>query len=96
MDELNLYTFVLEGQHLDEQGDMFEEGDENAPFFSEAYLYNLVGKEDARTILAVVRQTLLSVHLEICNHEEFDEEGDWKECGQEGHLCSIAKKYAHG
>lgn len=27
---------------------------EQAPFFSEAYLYNLVGKEDARTILALL------------------------------------------
>jgi len=25
--------------------------DSEAPFFSEAYLYNLLGKEDARTLL---------------------------------------------
>lgn len=29
-------------------------GDENEPFFSEAYLYNLMGKEDARTIRALL------------------------------------------
>ncbi len=29
-----------------------EKGDEDAPLFSEAYLYPLLGKEDARTILA--------------------------------------------
>lgn len=30
-------------------------GDENAPFFSEAYLYPLLGKEDARTLLYFFR-----------------------------------------
>lgn len=33
-----------------------EKGDEEAPFFSEAYLYNLLGKEEARTLLALVRR----------------------------------------
>lgn len=31
---------------------------EDVPFFTEAFLYNLMGKEDARTILAVVRNVL--------------------------------------
>lgn len=30
----------------------YEEGDEKAPFFSEAYLYPLLGKNAARTVLA--------------------------------------------
>jgi len=38
--------------------DMYEEGDEKAPFFSEAYLYNLLGKDDARSVLRVVRELL--------------------------------------
>jgi len=29
--------------------------DEKAPFFSESYLYNLLGKEEARTLLALMR-----------------------------------------
>ena len=33
--------------------DGYEKGDELAPFFSEAFLYNLLGKEDARTLLAL-------------------------------------------
>lgn len=33
------------------EGSYYQEGDENAPFYSEAYLYSLLGKEDARTIL---------------------------------------------
>ncbi len=32
----------------------YENGDESAPFFSEAYLYNLIGKEEARTLLALM------------------------------------------
>lgn len=35
---------------------MYDEGDENAPFFSEAFLYNLVGKDEARSILGIVRR----------------------------------------
>lgn len=37
------------------EADGFEPGDERAPFFSEAYLYNLLGKNDARTLLALMR-----------------------------------------
>lgn len=42
----------------------YEKGDELAPFFSEACLYNLVGKEDARTILGLIRNVLRAVGLE--------------------------------
>ena len=34
--------------------DGYEDGDEDSPFLSEAYLYNLLGKEDARTLLALL------------------------------------------
>jgi hypothetical protein len=33
-------------------------GDEEAPFFSEAFLYCLLGKEEARTVLAIVNRVL--------------------------------------
>ena len=37
----------------------YSEGDEkNMPFFSETFLYNLIGKEDARTVLALVGNLL--------------------------------------
>lgn len=39
----------------------YEEGDEDTPFFSEAFLYCLLGKEDARTL----RAYLNSVHEAI-------------------------------
>lgn len=56
-----LMTFVLEGgpspglvAAMKEEPGMYEEGDEKAPFFSEAFLYSLVGKMNARTILALI------------------------------------------
>jgi len=45
-------------------GHVFTEGDEDQPFFSEAYLYNLLGKEDARTLLALMRQLCKSLGIE--------------------------------
>jgi hypothetical protein len=38
------------------RGAYYRKGDETAPFMSEAFLYNLLGKEDARTLLALVNQ----------------------------------------
>jgi hypothetical protein len=38
--------------------DCYSKGDEDAPFFSESYLYNLVGKDDARTVLAYVHSLM--------------------------------------
>lgn len=35
---------------------MFAEGDEHAPFFSEAFLYNLLGKDEARSVLGIMRR----------------------------------------
>jgi len=34
----------------------YEKGDEKAPFFSETYLYNLMGKGEARTVLSFIRR----------------------------------------
>ena len=44
-------------------GEGYDLEDENAPFFSESCLYNLFGKEDARTILALIRNILYAVGL---------------------------------
>lgn len=52
--ELRLYAL----DHILKQQPGYEEGDENSPFYSEAYLYPLVGKEDARTILATLKTTI--------------------------------------
>ena len=42
-------------------GEICTDEDCKAPFFSEAYLYPLLGKEDARTLLAYLKTTLLSL-----------------------------------
>lgn len=38
--------------------DGYEPEDLDAPFFSEAFLYNLIGKEDARSVLGIVEGLL--------------------------------------
>lgn len=35
---------------------MYDEGDETRPFFTEAFLYNLLGKDEARSVLGIVRR----------------------------------------
>jgi hypothetical protein len=37
---------------------MYQKGDEEAPFISEAYLYTLLGKDDARTFMAMINHLL--------------------------------------
>lgn len=46
--------------------------DAKAPFISESYLYNLLGKEDARTLLARVHQLciVLGVDMDTLYEEE--------------------------
>lgn len=69
-DELKdrLATFSLEGEHYwrdlfikndTDEGTgrrygTYAEGDETAPFFSEAFLYNLLGKDEARSVLGIM------------------------------------------
>lgn len=60
-----LYEFVLEGWEFDKDDEMYEDGDERAPFFSEAFLYNLLGKEHAKTVLA-------HVHAIVGKDEEYE------------------------
>ena len=48
---------------------MYEKGDENAPFFSEAFLYNLLGKDDARSLRGLLRTVLR--HLEGIDSNRF-------------------------
>jgi len=42
----------------------YEPGDELAPFFSEAFLYSLMGKEEARTILAMVNSVIKAAGID--------------------------------
>ncbi len=51
--DLNAHAIVTHG-HAD-VGNWYDPEDADAPFFTEACLYNLLGKGDARTVLALVR-----------------------------------------
>lgn len=45
-------TYPLKAVSSEVNGpDAYDDGDNEAPFFTEAFLYNLLGKEDARTLL---------------------------------------------
>jgi hypothetical protein len=65
-----LMEFVAEGVDLEAISGLnygegaYEEGDVKAPFFSEAFLYNLVGKGDARSILGLMRQLSEAIKAE--------------------------------
>ncbi len=43
----------------------YSKGDEDAPFFSESYLYNLVGKDDARTVLGYLNHLAKMAGLDL-------------------------------
>ena len=48
-----------------EYGEICTDEDPKQPFFSEAYLYNLLGKEDARTLRVLIRRALGSLGVEL-------------------------------
>lgn len=43
----------------------YSKGDEDAPFYSESYLYNLLGKEDARTVLGYLHHLAKMAGLDL-------------------------------
>jgi len=73
---VELLGVKMEGDLLDTKSEMYDEGDEDAPFFSEAYLYNLLGKENARTVLAGLRQICEAAGLDMYDLEVEAEEAE--------------------
>lgn len=49
----------------------YRDGDEQGPFFTEGYLYTLLGKEDARTLLYTFARLLeaMDINLYMLQHE---------------------------
>ena len=43
----------------------YAKGDEKAPFFSEAYLYNLMGKDEARTLLGYMDKVCQAAGIDM-------------------------------
>ena len=62
---VRLYELKLEGtpEHF-KKNYGYSKGDEDAPFFSETFLYVLLGKSDARTVLALMRPLTEAVGLD--------------------------------
>ncbi len=50
--------FVVESkpEHFNKENIYYDAGDETAPFISEGFLYPLLGKEDARSVLYYIRK----------------------------------------
>jgi len=64
-----LFGFVLEGDYRgvfkkSTNNEYYEKDDEKAPFFSESFLYNLLGKEDARTVLACLSNFIRAMGID--------------------------------
>lgn len=60
-----LLRFKVDGSPLRgfKSSDYYSKGDEAEPFYSEAYLYNLLGKDSARTVLAYLHELMESMGL---------------------------------
>lgn len=58
-------------------GEICTDEDCKQPFFSEAYLYSLLGKEDARTLLALLKQAFQSVGIDV---EKYYDEVEERKC----------------
>lgn len=56
-------------EQFSSENDMYESGDEHAPFFTEAYLYTLLGKSDARRLLARWENLKKEIQAKGRNHE---------------------------
>lgn len=75
-----LRSFQIEFLDLSMVGEMrkspyYVEGDEESPFFSEAFLYPLLGKEDARSVLGAVNMLLRAAGIEPHSKNLRPEEG---------------------
>lgn len=61
---VRLYTWSPEAPVLDTKSPYYDPDDEGAPFVSEATLYNLLGKGDARTFLGLLRQVIVAAGID--------------------------------
>jgi len=59
----------------------YEKGDEAAPFWSEAFLYNLLGKEDARTLLGKWKKLKAALDASLTEQmaQQAKEQGTWRQ-----------------
>lgn len=75
--------------------DGYEKGDETAPFFSEAFLYPLLGKDDARTVLAYIHSLMRELGVDPWKlQREINAELDAKEKEEARRLERVEKRRA--
>ena len=67
--DLREFTCEDVPEQFSDDSEMYEEGDETAPFFTEAYLYNLLGKSDARRLLGRWKQTESTITAALAQRE---------------------------
>lgn len=72
----------------------YEEGDEHRPFFTEAYLYTLIGKEDARTLLCRIKRVQKAMGAEVTDSEG-ETLGEWLK-RRDGRTVRILQKVWKG
>ncbi len=70
---IRLYQYVPE-YVLGAINEEFWGGDKNTPFFTETYLYTLMGKEDGRTVLALVHNLLKAAGFDSYDIHAFEKE----------------------
>lgn len=63
-EENNPAEFIKKQPYYEKGPEGENDGDEKAPLMTEAYLYNLLGKEDARTLLALVRRCAIAAGID--------------------------------
>ncbi len=69
---IKLFQYVPESA-LGIINEEFWNGDKNTPFFTETYLYTLMGKEDGRTVLALVRHLIEAAGFDGYDIHTFEE-----------------------
>ncbi len=81
----DLDNFRTQDCTFKKSGSMYEKGDEKAEFLTEAYLYNLLGKDDARSLLGrwdQIKEAVEYVRAEAASREQ-PPTGRCKTCGLE-------------
>lgn len=67
---VQLFTWEPHVSVLDKKSPYYDPEDEGAPFMTETTLYNLLGKEDARTLLALVNQVIAAAGVDSMGVDE--------------------------
>lgn len=72
---------------------MYSKGDEDAPFLTEGFLYTALGKEDARTLLALVHHVVTACGIEeMCIHAAVHERLEAIKAEREQHAIQMRRQ----